>query len=270
MNRGEGGGRREDFQPISVRAPGASRARFFVRRFVDLQLDTIARPLRTTLSSVPSGHNIRFLDIGAGESPWREWLPEDTRYTALEVSHVDHFKMSAVKEGVVFYEGAVMPFADSSFDGALCIEVMEHAADPELLLREAARCLVDNGLLVLTVPWSARRHHIPFDFHRFTRERLEIMLTEAGFEFIAIRERGSDWSAIANKLVVAMMRLLAPPSTREHYLERADSRCLGAIRSDGARGCARVRANGRWIFARPVGLLRDRQESRALERGFVI
>ena len=103
-----------------------------------------------------------------------------------------------------------MPFADSSFEVALCIEVLEHAEDPELLLREAARCLTDDGTLILTVPFSARRHHIPHDYHRFTRERLEVMLASAGFTDVRLAERGNDFGAIANKLIVANTRLLTP------------------------------------------------------------
>ncbi|WP_153100733.1 hypothetical protein [Paraburkholderia hayleyella] len=73
-----------------------------------------------------------------------------------------------------------------------------------------ARVLKRENTLLLTVPWSARRHYIPHDYHRFTRERLGILLDQSGFDEIQITERGSDIGAIANKLTVLTLRLLHP------------------------------------------------------------
>jgi SAM-dependent methyltransferase len=90
----------------------------------------------------------------------------------------------------------------------MCIEVLEHVDNPDRMISEIARCLKPGATLLLTVPWSARRHHLPYDFHRFTRERLLALLSEHGFEHIEIAERGTDISAIASKLVVLTARLL--------------------------------------------------------------
>ena len=98
---------------------------------------------------------------------------------------------------------------DHSFDCVLCIEVAEHAEDPQFLIFEIARVLRPEGTLLLTVPWSARQHHLPHDYHRFTHERLRALLKKGGFDGIEITERGSDIGAIANKLTVLTIRLLA-------------------------------------------------------------
>jgi hypothetical protein len=63
-----------------------------------------------------------------------------------------------------------------------------------------------GAVLLLTVPWSARRHHIPHDYHRFTKERLNILLLNNGFTNISVKERGNDYCVIANKLVVVLIR----------------------------------------------------------------
>ena len=60
----------ESFQPIAIRAPSDSPAMFAVRCAVDLQLLTIFQFLRTELAACRG----RVLDVGAGESPWRELL----------------------------------------------------------------------------------------------------------------------------------------------------------------------------------------------------
>jgi SAM-dependent methyltransferase len=84
----------------------------------------------------------------------------------------------------------------------MCIEVLEHADDPDALMAEIARVLKPGAPLLLSTPWSARRHHTPYDFHRFTRERLQALLAAHGFAEVDVRERGDDVDAIANKLIV--------------------------------------------------------------------
>lgn len=196
----------EEFQPISVKDPTLHPWRFRLRCLVDLQLATISRCLRPAIS----GLNGRILDVGAGQAPWRAWLPTNTSYQGIDVENSDEFGMSNAASDIVYYDGRVMPFEDGSFEGVLCVEVLEHVSDPELLLTEISRVLSKDGKLILTVPWSARRHHIPYDFQRFTRERLKILLVESGFNQIEILERGTDVGAIANKLVVMNLRWLKP------------------------------------------------------------
>lgn len=150
------------------------------------------------------------LDVGAGESPWREWLPEGCRYRGIDIDNAGDYGMRDARSDIVYYDGRTMPFPDASFDGALCVEVLEHAQDPEALLGEIARVLKPGAVLLLTVPFSARRHHIPHDFHRFTRERLDILFASHGFTGPDIIERGNDIGVIASKLLVLTVRLLRP------------------------------------------------------------
>ncbi|WP_205746156.1 MULTISPECIES: class I SAM-dependent methyltransferase [Dyella] len=196
----------EQFKPIAVQSPTRQPWLFRVRCLLDLQLATIVRYLRPELAKLHG----RVIDVGAGESPWRDWLPSSVTYQGIDVGNATEFGMSAGHPDVTYYDGRIMPFADASFDSALCIEVLEHTEDPALCLSEIARVLKPGASLLLTVPWSARRHHIPHDYHRFTRERLEIMFGEHGFENVEIRERGTDIGAIASKLVVLTARLAQP------------------------------------------------------------
>ncbi len=197
---------REGFQPIPVQSPEAHPWAFRLRCIVDLQLATIVQFLQPALGSLQG----RVLDVGAGQSPWRSWLPKTTEYLGIDVGHAGEFGMDTQRSDVIYYDGLTMPLADNSFDAVLCVEVLEHAEDPQLLLTEILRVLKLNGCLLLTVPWSARRHHIPHDYHRFTRERLSNLLIAAGFTDIQIKERGNDICAISNKLIVLTLRMLRP------------------------------------------------------------
>jgi len=198
-------------KPIPVTGPEASRFRFYFRQIVDLQLKTIVSYLRTLLPTIRG----KLLDIGAGQSPWRIFLDSSVQYQGVDIRSADQFGMSEQKD-VIYYDGTILPFPDCTFDAAMCIEVLEHASNPRLLLSEAFRVVKPGGTFVLTVPWSARAHHIPWDFHRFTRYQLETMLCQAGFVGVEIRERGNDICAVANKLIIIAWRLLVP--TKKIYL----------------------------------------------------
>jgi SAM-dependent methyltransferase len=92
----------------------------------------------------------------------------------------------------------------------LCVEVLEHVPNPSALLSEIARVLRKDGSLVMTVPWSARLHHVPHDYRRYTRYGLCALLEASGFVRTRVEERGNDIAVMANKLLVVNIRLLRP------------------------------------------------------------
>ena len=194
----------EAFKPIAIRPPSENRWLFALRRVVDLQLLTTYAFLAKELRFFRG----RVLDVGAGEAPWRELLAQ-ADYVGLDVESAADFGMQKHPD-VVYYDGGHMPFADASFDHVLCSEVLEHVPDPRAFAAELARVLRAGGSLILTVPWSARLHHLPDDHHRFTRFALLALLASAGFADVRIEERGNDVAVVANKLIVMTIRLLRP------------------------------------------------------------
>ncbi|MFZ2307998.1 MAG: class I SAM-dependent methyltransferase [Rhodoferax sp.] len=196
----------EKFQPIPVKPPSDGPLLFKLRCWVDLQLRSIVQHLRPEMARLKGA----ILDVGAGESPWKEWLPQECTYQGIDIVNAEDYGMSTNKPNVIYYDGVRVPFPDATFDGAICIEVLEHAVDPQGLLSEIARVLKHGKPILMTVPWSARRHHIPHDYHRFTRERLKQLLLTQGYCNIRIYERGNDIGVIANKLMVLTVRLLRP------------------------------------------------------------
>lgn len=195
--------RKESFKPISVKAPSANLFLFKIRCFIDFQLLTIVKFLHPEMTKLPQGV---IIDIGAGESPWKCWLPAGCSYQGIDIGLSTEFGMNQRSDEITIYDGGVMPLDSNFFDGAICIEVLEHAEDPEFLLSEIARIMKSESVLILTVPWSSRTHHIPNDYHRFTKERLEVLLSNAGFTKISVKERGNDYCVIANKLTVILIR----------------------------------------------------------------
>jgi len=203
----------EGFQPISVKPPSRSPILFWIRCRIDLQLGSIVKYLRPAMSDLHG----RILDLGAGESPWRDWMPEGCLYQGIDVENSQEYGMNIERQEIIYYDGKIIPFPKSSFDGAICIEVLEHVENPDEFVSEISRVLKKGSILLLTVPWSARRHHIPHDYHRFTRERLARLFEENGFDNVDIRERGTEIGTIASKLVVLTIRLLKPKRTANMF-----------------------------------------------------
>lgn len=215
----------ESFQPRAHWAPTTPWRKFAfrLRLLVDLQTNTIHRDL---IRELPKWKG-RVLDIGCGNCPFRHLLdPQNTQYQGIDVKVASNFGYN--NPDVVYYDGKTIPFADESFDAVLCTEVLEHVPDPVPFIAELRRVLKSGGRAVVTLPWSARFHYQPHDYHRYTPSMLTHLF--ADFTHCFIRPRGTDFSAIASKVVVAYVRnLLALQPTRPRALLCLPLRLLAAI-----------------------------------------
>lgn len=79
---------------------------------------------------------------------------------------------------------------NETFDNVLCINVLEHIYHYENVLRESHRILKPEGRLYISVPFFFNIHGSPSDYFRYTRNALERLLAENGFENITITELG--------------------------------------------------------------------------------
>jgi SAM-dependent methyltransferase len=192
---------REEFRPIAIRHGGGMVASlaFALRTCVDLQLLTCLRFVMANRKLLWGD----ILDVGCGEMPYRHLLPKDANYTGIDIADPAKFDMTR-SQGVIAFNGRDIPFPDASFDSILCTEVLEHVIQPVALIAEMRRVLRPGGTMVVTVPFSARVHYVPYDFHRFTRFRLKQMFWSSGK--VEIEERGNDIAVIANKIIVATLR----------------------------------------------------------------
>jgi SAM-dependent methyltransferase len=201
----------ERFKPVPIRPMADGRIMFLLRCIVDLQLLTIYRFLQKELPQLQG----RVLDLGAGLAPWRGLLT-DAEYLGLDIESSEQFGMKRTV-GVEYFDGTCIPFPDGSIDHVLCSEVLEHVPNASAFTAEMCRVLKKGGTLILTVPWSARVHHLPHDYRRLTPEGLREIFFDSGFEKIRIDERGSDLAVISNKTIVVLLRLFGP-SARLHVL----------------------------------------------------
>lgn len=193
---------KESFKPFLLRGPDQGVFLWGLRQILDLQLRTICLFLRPKLKKMDGV----ILDVGAGLSPWRSYLPGSAQYWGIDVA-IPEFGFPQ-RHDIQYFQGKVFPRNDNTFDSVLCTEVLEHTQDPDSVLQEIHRVLKPGGQLILTVPFSARAHFLPHDYRRWTKNGLQQLLENHGFEIREISERGNDLTSISNKLIVLMMRSL--------------------------------------------------------------
>jgi SAM-dependent methyltransferase len=140
----------------------------------------------------------RLLDVGCGVQPYRHLIPSSVHYQGIDRAEMhDAFDYDA--PDTLYYRGDRWPVEDASLDWILCSEVLEHVESPGTFLAEAHRCLKPGGRLLLTVPFSARWHYIPFDYWRYTPSGLRALMEGAGFRESRVYARGNPLTVACHK-----------------------------------------------------------------------
>ncbi len=84
----------------------------------------------------------------------------------LETATKNFLSSFHIKIPVITYHGNKLPFKDDTFDIVNCVEVIEHAENPDLMLSEINRVLKPDGILHITSPnkyWPIEVHYrLPF------------------------------------------------------------------------------------------------------------
>jgi SAM-dependent methyltransferase len=194
----------EDFQPIKHDPPTSLflKSKFLLRLVLDFQTLSLYEDLRKFLKD-KSG---KILDIGCGNSPYKHLLSKNCEYIGIDIAGQKDFKYH--NDSITYFDGENIPMADGAVSTFICTEVLEHIASPEGIIREMNRVLKDGGSALISVPWSARFHYIPYDYYRYTPSSLEILFKD--FKSVKIKSRGSDITVICSKIIVASARTLKP------------------------------------------------------------
>ncbi len=199
--------REEKWQPPAFNRVNGVISRFAAgaRRFLDLQAGTIWNDLSVIL---PRCHGT-VVDVGCGAQPYRELLNKsNVNYIGIDRCDAkEHFKYEI--PDTIYYDTDRWPIADAQADVVLCTETLEHVLDYEGFLAETVRCLKPGGTLVMTVPFAARWHYIPYDYFRYTPSALNALLTKAGLSDVRVYPRGNAVTVAAYKVLALMSPLLA-------------------------------------------------------------
>lgn len=107
----------------------------------------LARLIRRYLGPPP----LRVIDVGCGLGSYGRGLLEDGYgWMGAEVHAADCAELARLGLPHQQVDGRALPFADATFDAALCIEVLEHIDEPRAFLSEVRR--VAPRRLIVSVP----------------------------------------------------------------------------------------------------------------------
>lgn len=196
---------KESFRPIKNVAPSEGtfgKIKFQFRLILDLQNKTIYKDLKKFLTNT----NGTILDIGCGDGPYKHLLNRKCKYIGLDIENHENFDYK--NKGILFFNGYDIPLGNESVDYFICTEVLEHVEYPKKLVNDIYRVLKSGGEGIITVPFSARYHYIPFDYFRYTPAALRSIMDK--FSDVNIKNRGTDISTICSKIIVVSFRNLIP------------------------------------------------------------
>jgi len=164
------------------------------------------------------------LDVGVGERPYADvFAPHVTRYFGLEYPPVVFGNLNPelwnyihVVHGIidVFGDGHELAVRDACCDTVLSLEVLEHLPEPERCVSEMARVLRPGGRLLLTVPFVAPLHQLPYDFRRYTPRGLTELLEAHGLRVERLEPRGNVATVAGAVLSQWLLRHLAAAAAK--------------------------------------------------------
>ncbi|HYN81591.1 MAG TPA: class I SAM-dependent methyltransferase [Gemmatimonadaceae bacterium] len=197
----------EHWRPPPIGHSATRQQRIFagIQRFVDLQYGSITNDLTHELRSAHG----TVLDVGCGGQPFRSLLPTGVNYVGIDIVDARE-RFGYMQPDTISFSGNVWPVETGSVDLVLCTETLEHVIDPDVFLSEAHRCLKQGGRLVLTVPFAARWHFIPYDYWRFTPSGMRHLLSKAGFDEIRVLGRGNSLTVACYKVMTLYLAAAWP------------------------------------------------------------
>ena len=147
---------------------------WLMRRFVDRSVKTL-------------------LDVGCGTGfnlqYWGEFSGKVIGLDRL-AQHTVHNHAHKTNSHMVTSDVCALPVLSHSAEVAVALDVLEHVPD-KIMLSEIRRCLVNDGLLFITVPatewlWRARDESAGH-LRRYNKKTLSLILEGAGFEILYMK-----------------------------------------------------------------------------------
>ncbi|MFC2044655.1 class I SAM-dependent methyltransferase [Chloroflexota bacterium] len=136
------------------------------------------------------------LDIGGGRRRGSFKPPVDASWVILDIyeSLYPHILGNAHN----------IPIKSNLIDCVKCTDLLEHVEYPRKVLKEVSRVLKPSGVLILSVPFNYPIHGDPYDFQRFTDEKLRRILKD-DFQILTLKRQGLYFTVLADTIKSALL-----------------------------------------------------------------
>lgn len=133
-------------------------------------------------------------DVGSFDvnGSYKNIFPKSWKYTGVDLSkgkNVDLVMKSNYK----------IPSEDECFDYVISGQTLEHCKNPFRLVKEMARILRADGIIIIVAPYKIHVHNYPIDCFRFLPEGIKSIMEEAQLKPIKWKLRDRDTWGIAKK-----------------------------------------------------------------------
>jgi SAM-dependent methyltransferase len=136
---------------------------------------------------------LRVLDVGCGDRPYEQLLRGAGEIVGFDVPGNPHADLHGSIDAI--------PAEDASVDVVLCVQVLEHVADPPAAIRELRRVVRPGGKVLLSTHGVYPFHPNPEDLWRWTHTGLErLFRTNAEWSSVSVRP-GAGTAATTAMLV---------------------------------------------------------------------
>lgn len=156
----------------------------------------------------------RVLDFGCGSKPYKPLFSNVSHYIGCDTHNSGHDHCNSNVD--CYYDGKVLPFDDGQFDAVVSFEVFEHVFELPASLKEINRVIKEDGLLLISTPFSWAEHEAPYDYARYSSYGLTYLLEKHGFQVVELRKT-SSYLLAAFQLLIAYLIQIAPKN-RLYYL----------------------------------------------------
>ncbi len=162
-----------------------------------MQFDIHRAMMHAKLNHFASDIKGRWLDIGAGDQPYKKFFAGAEHYLTTNTKrHYKPEEFEKLEKRTTYWieDGKDLPVPDNSIDGVACFQVLSVIEQPDAFFREINRVLKPGGKLLLTTdflypPWSAE------DRFRHTAFNLKQLSETNGFNVQTIESFGGFGSA---------------------------------------------------------------------------
>ena len=143
---------------------------------------------------------------------------------------VIYANLSDAKSPDVVTDAALLPFGPSTFDTAICSELLEHVYDPRKVIVEVCRALKPGGAIIICAPFMVGIHGDPYDYARYTDSFWRHIMDETGFTEINIQPQGSFYSVLYDMLRSVIYSRIAHWGPERKFSISVIGRILGMLK----------------------------------------